>query len=950
MKCLKLTLVVMLVALATLSAPARGSTQGYAQAFPTDDTYVDEPDTGPHGGSPFLYAGDTIEGLGGACRTFLRFQLPELPPGAAITHAQLCLYSQQSEPAALKRTIAAYSVPPEIVWDEETATWANPPGFAWSYNPAPTDSVTSNFWPGWTYWNVTADVEYAYAGGIPLYSAALIMEGEPDNVWNAFYSKEQPLEANYSPRLNIVYDLPGKIVTSGSECWITEKGSVIDFSTGVLPPIEVEFFGPGSDPFDGIIYCEGEPAEPAFGGADTIVERKKGVFLPGPDPCEVQVEMVALNLVSTEPIRVTYDKGAVESFFDVCIQLEVPSPGQMTLSAETETGGTFQYDYINPSLRVVFTNVDDPAQTYTLYIPGPNYPNLLALMQFEQYPWQESPDKSPPCGYDGFYPTDDQPLLAQLLYGALLMPCGQLLWSPPKPVNPQFALISLEDWEETLGSGNVQPMGQQEGQQYLLDFDENLEEGEPYPDTEFVTPDLYVYESNKPPSGAGLVMVWGDPCATDGNYAGAWKYEYDKDPDLSNCTVTVTVGPPCGMRVVSLGLEDAAGRQRGWYWRVAPNPGPPPPGMIQCSPAFGQGGTTITIDLSQTGLNAATPTASSYSNNPFFDITNIKNFIFDEDNVFVGATQAPAPGSGIAASWNYWYNLIVATKVPPVTGGLSSKYYVKWGQRPLVQDANQPNILLGWNEYSNYNWRPIVADDWLCTDNRPITDIHWWGSFFWWTQPTAPPVLPQAFHIGIWSDVPVGMDPCVPFSHPGMLIWENYCDNYVWSFAGYDTFPGMDPNLPKETCFQFNQLLSEDEWFYQDPCAPWDPDPRGTVYWLSISAIYGPTQPWTPYQWGWKTRKPSWNDDAVAIFDVEYQPFDWPVGYSPPTWPPGFGAWWKAGTPIEFPAGVSWDMAFELTTNRPGPNDLISDLNNDGAVDFKDFAKLANEWLKSSSP
>jgi len=181
-----------------------------------------------------------------------------------------------------------------------------------------------------------------------------------------------------------------------------------------------------------------------------------------------------------------------------------------------------------------------------------------------------------------------------------------------------------------------------------------------------------------------------------------------------------------------------------------------------------------------------------------------------------------------------------------------------------------------------------------------------------------------------------------------MLIWQNYCDNYVWSFAGYDTFPGMDPNMPKETCFQFNQLLSEDEWFYQDPCAPWDADPRGTVYWLSIAAIYGPTQPWTPYQWGWKTRKPTWNDDAVVIWDVDYQPFDWPVGYIPPNWPPRIAACWKAGTPIEYPVGVSWDMAFELTTNRAGPNDLISDLNNDGVVDFKDLARLANEWLRGN--
>ncbi|MHC4648500.1 MAG: DUF7901 domain-containing protein [Planctomycetota bacterium] len=462
-----------------------------------------------------------------------------------------------------------------------------------------------------------------------------------------------------------------------------------------------------------------------------------------------------------------------------------------------------------------------------------------------------------------------------------------------------------------------------------------------------MTSDLYLYESNEPPNVSGLVMYWGEGMP-DGNYAAAWKYVYEQDPDLSNCILSVTVEPPCGMQIVSLGLRDISGNIRAWYWRVAPVPGPPPPGMIQCSPAVGQGATTIRINLSQTGVNAATPTANSYSSNPGFDIRSVSDITFDEDNNFIGTTQAPAPGSGIVASWNYWYNLTVTPGNPPVTGGLSSKYWIKWSQRPVVDDPNLPNIFIGWDEYSNYNWRPLVADDWLCTDDRPITDIHWWGSYFWWTQPTAPPVLPQAFHIGIWTDVPAGMDPCFPFSHPGILIWENICDNYVWSFAGYDTFPGLDPNIPMETCFQFNQLLSEDEWFYQDPNAPWDTDPRGTVYWLSIAAIYGPAQPWTPFQWGWKTRKPSWNDDAVVIWDVQIL-FDWPGPLPPPNWPPTVGASTFAnGTPIEFPAGTSWDMAFELTTNQPGPNDLIADLNGDGVVDFKDLAKLANEWLKGS--
>ena len=43
-----------------------------------------------------------------------------------------------------------------------------------------------------------------------------------------------------------------------------------------------------------------------------------------------------------------------------------------------------------------------------------------------------------------------------------------------------------------------------------------------------------------------------------------------------------------------------------------------------------------------------------------------------------------------------------------------------------------------------------MADDWKCTDRRPVTDIHWWGSYKKWDKAEAPPspVGPDKFHIG----------------------------------------------------------------------------------------------------------------------------------------------------------------------------------------------------------
>ncbi|MFA6177146.1 MAG: hypothetical protein WC765_11270, partial [Phycisphaerae bacterium] len=59
--------------------------------------------------------------------------------------------------------------------------------------------------------------------------------------------------------------------------------------------------------------------------------------------------------------------------------------------------------------------------------------------------------------------------------------------------------------------------------------------------------------------------------------------------------------------------------------------------------------------------------------------------------------------------------------------------------------------------------------------------------------------------------------------------------------------------------------------------------------------------------------------------------------------PPIIGAQWMVGAPIEFPAGVSWDVAFELTTNEEGTPS--ADLNHDKIVNFKDFAIFASQWL-----
>ena len=214
---------------------------------------------------------------------------------------------------------------------------------------------------------------------------------------------------------------------------------------------------------------------------------------------------------------------------------------------------------------------------------------------------------------------------------------------------------------------------------------------------------------------------------------------------------------------------------------------------------------------------------------------------------------------------------------------------VKWAQPPVLNPESQhPACYWGWDEQSIYSVKPIVADDWPCTDDRPVTDIHWWGSYAGWRDQVPPSIAPNLFHVGIWTDVP--KDESNLFSHPGQLVWQYVVAREVLGerHAGCDYYPGM--MLGPDSCFEYHLSLPEKAWFYQKPG-------EDKVYWLSIAAQYpSGMQPENP--WGWKTRPYFSNDDAVRIFD----PVD-----------PGVDSEWKDGEPIVRDE-KSWDLAFVLTT------------------------------------
>jgi len=184
-------------------------------------------------------------------------------------------------------------------------------------------------------------------------------------------------------------------VPPGQDCWQTPFGGAhADFASDPLPS---DFFGPGSDPFDGVISLGS-----GTGFVDTIVERLGEMCFEPPDPstAEVPIEIVELNLVSTEPITVMNAFGE-PSYWDVHVDLsEVPvDPGVLAATKTHENGGTFTAEFLVQP-RYTFTCVDPPHDVRVLDTGLEGLPAIL-MQTVGEPPWSID-ETYEVCTFDGW--------------------------------------------------------------------------------------------------------------------------------------------------------------------------------------------------------------------------------------------------------------------------------------------------------------------------------------------------------------------------------------------------------------------------------------------------------------------------------------------------------------------------------------------------------------------
>ncbi len=191
-------------------------------------------------------------------------------------------------------------------------------------------------------------------------------------------------------------------ILAGSDLWSTPGGgqSFQDFSSD---PIPAGFFGDGSAAFDGVITFTGLPLmdNPGLaprdgidlGQADTIVQRLNDMSLQQTgDTAETSVQIVALSLVSVDPIEVTINGETTLWNVEAQLPMDVQQPvGLMQINHNNFDGGVF--DATIPVIPDLWFCQEGHADN-CVGMQVAQFPGLQIELNAREVPWVFFPDDS----------------------------------------------------------------------------------------------------------------------------------------------------------------------------------------------------------------------------------------------------------------------------------------------------------------------------------------------------------------------------------------------------------------------------------------------------------------------------------------------------------------------------------------------------------------------------
>jgi len=237
---------------------------------------------------------------------------------------------------------------------------------------------------------------------------------------------------------------------------------------------------------------------------------------------------------------------------------------------------------------------------------------------------------------------------------------------------------------------------------------------------------------------------------------------------------------------------------------------------------------------------------------------------------------AEGPGPVPAGDWPGQY-----TKWDQMSGGISN-----WAGASFI-DPDLPGYALS-------------ADDFLCTESTPVTDIHFAGRCNTGNQ------YIESFRITFWTDFP--RTPLADESHPDILLYDQTIGPA--DLVGDPYKRGWQDNL--DGTFSIN--LPENQWFYQQGTAS-----APIVYWIGIQGItvQDDYEDWFFWAFVDQYAAPLWGDDAAFTSDyfnvLPWSNWGWPTLDTPSSYEGPFPAGWVK----------SADMAFALSTPEPATVTLL---------------------------
>lgn len=200
---------------------------------------------------------------------------------------------------------------------------------------------------------------------------------------------------------------------------------------------------------------------------------------------------------------------------------------------------------------------------------------------------------------------------------------------------PAIELVTYGQFAEALEKGLISP---------VTEWNNALESHYPGKKGRLRKPDLKVLKGIKERAPEpGLLMVWGTPEERMPVIAG-WEYKLSGDPNLKGTVIKLSIYPPFGMTSVDFEIVDSKGRIKGWDWRV---------GFDKCMLLPGVQHTFYIIPAA----GACQAGATSYYEDPGFDVTQVVKFQFTEEGIV--RAEIPVPETREEKVWNYWKNIRV---------------------------------------------------------------------------------------------------------------------------------------------------------------------------------------------------------------------------------------------------------------------------------------------------